>query len=125
MANASPANRDSSRSGSAAKSTTPARGSRSRVGGTPRSVSGRRHSRGSPSAATISAIPVRFSGVCSAASTTAISSIDNPQVVRSPMIRSRAASLAGADFGPGVAVTKNPRRPARKSRTSVRTVSTV
>jgi hypothetical protein len=37
---------------------------------------------------------------------------------RSSMIRGRAASLAGAVFGPGLPVTKNSRAPARKSRTA-------
>jgi hypothetical protein len=37
---------------------------------------------------------------------------------RSSMIRGRAASLAGAVFGPGLPVTKKSRAPARKSRTA-------
>lgn len=41
-------------------------------------------------------MPVRFSGVCSRASTAAVSSIDNPCEIRSSMTRSRTASLAGA-----------------------------
>ena len=62
-----------------------------------------------------SAIPVRFSGVPSAASAWAISSMECP-AARSSMIRGRAASLAGAAFGPGLPVTKKSRAPARKSR---------
>jgi hypothetical protein len=64
-----------------------------------------------------SAIPVRFSGVPSAASAPAISSIECP-AARSSMIRGRAASLAGAVFGPGRPEAKNSRAPARKSRTA-------
>jgi DDE superfamily endonuclease len=63
--------------------------------GPPRSASGRRLSLGRPSAVITSAIPVRFSGVPSAASAWAISSMECP-AVRSSMIRGRAASLAGA-----------------------------
>ena len=64
-----------------------------------------------------SAIPVRFSGVPSAASAWAISSIECP-AARSSMIRGRAASLPGAVFGPGLAETKKSRAPPRKSRTA-------
>jgi hypothetical protein len=62
-----------------------------------------------------SAIPVRFSGVPSAASATAISSMECP-AVRSSRMRGRAASLPGAVLGPGLPETKNSRAPARKSR---------
>ena len=63
------------RSGHCSKSITPVRGSCSRLGA-PRDCSGRRHSRSNPSSAITSAIPVRFSGIPSRASTTAISSIE-------------------------------------------------
>ena len=116
MARNSPASRVSARPGSAAKSAASARAWISRAG-PPRSASGRRHIRGSPSAAITSAIPVRFSGVPSAARAWAISSMECP-AARSSMIRGRAASLAGAVFGPGLPVTKNSRAPARKSRTA-------
>jgi len=62
-----------------------------------------------------SAIPVRFSGVPSAASAWAISSMECP-AVRSSMIRGRAASLAGAVFGPRLPAVKKSRAPPRKSR---------
>jgi hypothetical protein len=55
--------------------------------------------------------------VPSSASTVAISWVERP-VWRNSMIRARAASLAGAVFGPGLGVRKNSQRPARKSRTS-------
>ena len=112
----SPARRVSARSGSVVKSRASARAWISRVA-PPRSASGRRHSRGSPSSAITSAIPVRFSGVPSAASAAAISSIECP-AARSSRIRARAASLPGAVFGPGLPVVKNSRAPARKSRTA-------
>ncbi|HEY3482939.1 MAG TPA: hypothetical protein VGL02_29005 [Streptomyces sp.] len=60
---------------------------------------------------------MRFSGVPSAPSAAAISSMECP-AARSSMIRGRAASLAGAVFGPGLPVTKKSRAPARKSRTA-------
>ena len=80
-------------------------------------ASGRRHILGSPCSAITSAIPVRFSGVPSAASAAAISSIECP-AARSSRMRGRAASLPGAVFGPGLPVTKNSLAPARKSRTA-------
>jgi hypothetical protein len=55
--------------------------------------------------------------VSPAASAAAISSMECP-AARSSMIRARAASLAGAVFGPGLPVTKKSRAPARKSRTA-------
>jgi hypothetical protein len=116
MASSSPASRVSARSGSVVKSSASARAWISRAG-PPRSASGRRHIRGSPSAAITSAIPVRFSGVPSAVSAWAISSIECP-AARSSLIRGRAASLAGAVLGPGRPETKNSRVPARKSRTA-------
>jgi hypothetical protein len=65
----------------------------------------------------ISAIPVRLSGVPSAVSAAAISSMECP-AARSWMMRAWAACLAGATFGPGRGVMKKSRRPARKSRTA-------
>ena len=59
-------------------------------------------------------IPVP-AGVPSAASVSAISSMECPAARRCSMIRGRAASLAGAVFGPGLPETKNSRAPARKS----------
>jgi hypothetical protein len=64
-----------------------------------------------------SAIPVRFSGVPSVASASAISSMECP-AARSSRMRGRAASLPGAVLGPGLPAVKNARAPARKSRTA-------
>jgi hypothetical protein len=60
---------------------------------------------------------VRFSGVPSAASASAISSMECP-AARSSRMRARAVSLAWEVFGPGLPETKNSRPPARKSRTA-------
>ena len=67
---------------------------------------------------------MRFNGVPSAASATAISSIEWP-AWRSSTILPRARSFPGARLGPGRAARKNSRRPARKSRTIEFNVSTV
>jgi hypothetical protein len=57
--------------------------------------------------------------VPAAASAVAISSMEC-LAARSSRIRGRAASLPGAVFGPGRALTKNSPAPARKSRTADR-----
>ena len=65
---------------------------------------------------------MRFSGVGVPARASEISFAECP-ARRSSMILSRAAFLAGALVGPGRGLTKNPLFPARKSRTSDRSVA--
>ena len=101
MVSSSPASRVSACAGRSAKSRTSARGWTWRRTRAAAAGSGRRQIRGSPSAAITSAIPVRLSPMPSAASAAAISSMECP-AARSSRIRSRAASLAGAVFGPGL-----------------------